>query len=53
MRFKESRRLGWSPNNIEVIDKDLGLTGASASHREGFKEILTQVTFGQVGIVLS
>jgi DNA invertase Pin-like site-specific DNA recombinase len=45
--------LGWSPNNIEVIDKDLGLTGASASHREGFKEILTQVTLGQVGIILS
>ncbi len=45
--------LGWPPNNIEVIDKDLGLTGASASHREGFKEILTQVTLGQVGIILS
>ena len=45
--------LGWSSNNIEVIDKDLGLTGASVTHREGFKEILTQVALGQVGIILS
>jgi len=45
--------LGWSPDNIEVIDVDLGLTGASAEHREGFKEILTQVALGQIGIILS
>ena len=40
-------------NDIEVVDKDLGLTGASADHREGFKEILTRVALGQVGIILS
>src|SRR3990172_6576608 len=45
--------LGWSSNNIEVIDKDLGLTGASVNHREGFKDILTQVALSQVGIILS
>lgn len=45
--------LGWPLNHIEVVDKDLGLTGASISHREGFKEILTQVALGQVGIILS
>ena len=35
--------LGWSPPNIEVIDKDLGLTGTAISHRAGFKEMLSQV----------
>ncbi len=45
--------LGWTSNNIEVIDKDLGLTGTSVNHREGFKNILTQVALGQVGIILS
>lgn len=45
--------LGWRPEDIEIIDADLGLTGASAQHREGFKEVVSRVTLGQVGIILS
>jgi DNA invertase Pin-like site-specific DNA recombinase len=45
--------LGWREDDIEIIDSDLGLTGAAAGHREGFKELLTKVTLGQVGIILS
>lgn len=45
--------LGWRPEDIEVIDADLGLTGASASHRHGFQDLVTRVTLGQVGIILS
>lgn len=45
--------LGWSNDNIQIIDSDLGLTGASAQLREGFKELVTLVTLGQVGIILS
>ncbi|MEJ6487699.1 recombinase family protein [Nostoc punctiforme UO1] len=45
--------LGWSDNNIEVIDSDLGITAASAEQRPGFKELLAQVTLGLVGIILS
>jgi DNA invertase Pin-like site-specific DNA recombinase len=45
--------LGWPPEYIEVIDADLGLTGSSAVHRTGFKDLVTQITLGQVGIVLS
>ncbi len=45
--------LGWHPEYIEVIDADLGLTGSSAVHRSGFKDLVTQITLGQVGIVLS
>ncbi len=45
--------LGWQENNIETIDADLGLTGAEAKHREGFKYLLTQVTLGEVGMILS
>jgi DNA invertase Pin-like site-specific DNA recombinase len=45
--------LGWGTDNIQIIDTDLGLTGASAEKREGFKEILTKVTLGHVGIILS
>ena len=45
--------LGWQPDLIEIIDADLGLSGAAADLREGFKEVVAQVTLGQAGIILS
>jgi DNA invertase Pin-like site-specific DNA recombinase len=45
--------LGWRQEDIEIIDADLGMTGASASHRAGFQEVVTRVTLGQVGMILS
>jgi DNA invertase Pin-like site-specific DNA recombinase len=45
--------LGWRKEDVEVIDTDLGLSGATAAHREGFKDLIARVTLGQVGIVLS
>lgn len=45
--------LGWREEDVEVIDNDLGLSGAAAAHREGFKDLIARVTLGQVGIVLS
>ncbi len=50
---QRARELGWPDEAIELIDCDLGTTAASAAHREGFKEVLAQVTLGQVGIILS
>jgi DNA invertase Pin-like site-specific DNA recombinase len=45
--------LGWQPEDVVVIDTDLGQSATSAQHREGFKELLAQVTLGEVGIILS
>jgi DNA invertase Pin-like site-specific DNA recombinase len=45
--------LGWRDEDVEVIDADLGLSGAAATHREGFKDLIARVTLGQVGVVLS
>lgn len=45
--------LGWHENDIQVIDADLGMIAATAQHREGFKELISQVTLDQVGIILS
>lgn len=45
--------LGWPDNHVTIIDRDLGQTGADAEHREGFKELLTQVALEKVGIILS
>lgn len=45
--------LGWEDTNIEVVDADLGLSGATAMHREGFKDVIARVTLGEIGIILS
>jgi DNA invertase Pin-like site-specific DNA recombinase len=45
--------LGWRAEDIELIDHDLGLTAAFASHRSGFQQLVTKVSLGQVGIILS
>jgi DNA invertase Pin-like site-specific DNA recombinase len=45
--------LGWDAANIDVVDIDLGLSGATITHREGFKDVLARVTLGEVGIILS
>jgi DNA invertase Pin-like site-specific DNA recombinase len=45
--------LGWREADVEVIDTDLGLSGAAAAPRQGFKDLVARVTLGQIGIVLS
>jgi DNA invertase Pin-like site-specific DNA recombinase len=50
---QRAQSLGWRAEDIEVLDADLGLTGASAHHRSGFQELVTKVTLGQAGILLS
>ena len=39
--------LGWQEAGIEVIDTDLGLSGATAEHRRGFKELIARVTWAR------
>jgi DNA invertase Pin-like site-specific DNA recombinase len=50
---ERAQGLGWHAEDIEIIDADLGLTGASAQHRTGFQELVAKVTLGQAGIILS
>ena len=39
----QAARLGWAGSDIEVIDADLGLSGRTASHRDGFKHLVARV----------
>ncbi|MHA7066826.1 recombinase family protein [Azospirillum argentinense] len=50
---ERAHELGWSEAEIDVIDADLGLSGAAASHRQGFKDLVSRVTLDEVGIILS
>ena len=43
--------LGWDAHQVRVIDADLGRSGAEATAREGFKDLVADVGLGRVGIV--
>ncbi len=45
-------QLGWARERIEVIDDDLGRSGASAVDRPGFQRLVAEVGLGRVGLVL-
>src|SRR3954466_1985258 len=50
---QRARELGWREPDIEVIDRDLGRSGAGAEQRTGFKDLIARVTLGEVGLILS
>lgn len=45
-------RFGWPQPRIQVIDEDLGLSGASSTQRTGFQRLVATISLGEVGIVL-
>jgi DNA invertase Pin-like site-specific DNA recombinase len=48
---EEAVRLGWARSAVEVIDADLGLSGRSAEHRSGYKDLVGRVCLGEVGAI--
>lgn len=44
--------LGWRREQVDVIDKDLGISGSGLAERSGFAHMIAQVALGLVGIVL-
>lgn len=44
--------LGWTLDQIIVVDTDQGLSGASAADRAGFQTLVTEVGMGRAGIVM-
>jgi len=45
--------LGWAPSQVELIEDDLGLSGASCGERGGFRRLLESVRVGEVGLILA
>jgi len=48
---ERARGLGWK--DVEVIDEDLGKSGASSAQRTGFQRLVAEVGLGRVGAVFS
>jgi DNA invertase Pin-like site-specific DNA recombinase len=44
--------LGWAPDQILIIDEDLGRSGASAEGRPGFQRLMLEVGLDHIGLVL-
>src|SRR3954470_22565584 len=44
--------LGWERSQVQVIDDDLGKSGATAQGRAGFQRLVSAVSLNQVGLVL-
>jgi len=45
-------QLGWSKQQVVILDEDLGLSGASIEKRSGFARLTSEVALAHVGIVL-
>jgi DNA invertase Pin-like site-specific DNA recombinase len=45
-------QLGWSKEQVIVIDEDLGLSGSSTDKRSGFARLTSEVALSHVGLVL-
>ena len=44
--------LGWPREQGQIIDEDLGLSGARAAHRSGFARMTAEAALARVGIRL-
>ena len=44
--------LGWTVEQLQIIDSDQGQSGASAADREGFQKLVAEVSLGRAGIVM-
>jgi DNA invertase Pin-like site-specific DNA recombinase len=51
--MNKAKALGWSQEQIRVLDRDLGHSGAAASNRVDFKSLVSDVAMGQVGAIFS
>jgi DNA invertase Pin-like site-specific DNA recombinase len=49
----KAKSMGWNPEQIRILDRDLGQSGARATNREDFKALVSDVAMGQVGAIFS
>jgi DNA invertase Pin-like site-specific DNA recombinase len=49
----QALKLGWPPEQIRVLDADLGQSGTQMSHRQDFKTLVADVSLEKVGAVFA
>src|SRR5512145_259159 len=48
---QRAEELGWRSEQVRIIDEDQGLSGKESAGRDGFQDLVAEVSLGQVGIV--
>lgn len=51
--MNKAQAFGWSPEQIRVLDGDLGQSGSASGNRGDFKILVSDVALGQVGAIFS
>lgn len=49
---RRAQALGWTNDQIVVVDEDQGISGASGSLRNGFQRLVADVGMGRAGVVM-
>jgi len=49
---ERAKQMGWPSPQVQVIDDDLGMSGATSHQRSGFQRLVAAIGLGEVGIVL-
>ena len=49
----KAQELGWSTEQIVTLDGDLGVSGAQTTGRNDFKQLVADVSMGEVGAVFA
>ena len=49
----QGESLGWTPEQIRILDRDLAQSGALTTKRDDFKTLVSDVAMGQVGAIFS
>ena len=50
---ERAKELGWSAERVDVIDEDLGQSGASTQRRSGFQRLAEDIAHGRVGAIFA
>jgi DNA invertase Pin-like site-specific DNA recombinase len=49
----QAKSLGWTPEQIRILDGDLAQSGQQTAKRDDFKTLVSDVALGQVGAIFS
>ncbi len=50
---EKARSLGWDDDRIDVVESDTGRTGRTIAGRTAYKQLLSDIAVGDVGVVVS
>ena len=51
--LNKAQSLGWTAEQIRILDRDLGQSGAAATKRADFKTLVGDVAMGQIGAIFA